>query len=94
MCSEGDMNTAKYEFIFVFALLMVFVVPIGIPAVLFALMWSKREAIEERATRRGGDELKYLSFLFRLVSYGSQGVTPTPHITTNTQPKRRPDPGF
>ena len=49
---------------------MVVIVPIGVPAVLFTLLWLKRAAIEERQTRRGGPELKYLSFLFRL--YGRE----------------------
>ena len=86
MCYTQDDMTSEYEFIFIFSLAMIFAVPIGIPAVLFALMWSNREAIEERETRRGGDELKYLSFLFRLVSYGAQGVTPSHrnHHTTKT----------
>ena len=49
---------------------MVVVVPIGVPLTLFTLMWHKRTEIQERQTRRGGPELKYLSFLFRL--YGRE----------------------
>lgn len=62
--------TDKYYFIFTYAGLMVVIVPIGVPAILFTLLWLKRNEIEERQTRRGGEELKYLSFLFRL--YGRE----------------------
>ena len=62
--------TDKYYFIFTYAGLMVVIVPIGVPAILFTLLWLKRNEIEERQTRRGGDELKYLAFLFRL--YGRE----------------------
>ena len=49
---------------------MVVVIPLGVPAILFTLLWLKRDEIKERQTRRGGDELKYLAFLFRL--YGRE----------------------
>ena len=46
--------------------LMVAIFPMGVPLVLYGLMWSRRKAIEERESRRGGPELENLSFLFRL----------------------------
>jgi len=36
------------------------------PLGLLALLYSKRRAIETRTTRKGGDDLKTISFLFRL----------------------------
>ena len=62
--------TKKYLFIFMYAVFMVVIIPIGVPALLFTLLWLKRNEIEVRETRRGGPELKYLSFLFRL--YGRE----------------------
>ena len=60
----------RYFVIYVYASIMIIIVPIGVPAVLFSLLWLKRKDIEERPTRRGGPELGYLSFLFRL--YGRE----------------------
>ena len=65
-----DKKVRKYRFIFGYAWLMVVIIPIGVPAVLYTLLWLKRDEIEQRETRRGGPELKYLSFLFRL--YGRE----------------------
>jgi len=91
-----DKMLPEYRSIFVYASLMVVIIPIGVPAILFTLLWWKRDEIERRQTRRGGPELKYLSFLFRL--YGREhcefeintGDRPLPTVnrppSTNTLP--------
>ena len=71
---DDDKRTDSYYFIVVYASLMILIMPVGIPAVLFALMWAKRGAIEQRDSRRGGPDLKYLSFLVRLVGWGKVAI--------------------
>ena len=68
--SLDDSLLPEYRSILVYASLMVVIIPIGVPAILFTLLWLERDEIEQRETRRGGPELKYLSFLFRL--YGRE----------------------
>ena len=68
MCARGDEWTDEYRFNVMYASLMVAVFPFGVPLVLFFLLRLKREAIEERDSRRGGPELENFSFLFCLYS--------------------------
>ena len=56
---------ARYQGLIMYASIMVVVWIVGFPIALFALLYSKRRAIESRTTRRGGADLKTLSFLFR-----------------------------
>ena len=56
---------ARYESLVLYAWIMVVVWVFGFPLALFALLYSKRRAIESRETRRGGADLSTLSFLFR-----------------------------
>ena len=48
------------------ASLCVLIFPVGVPIILFALLYGNREAIMERETRSGADELDSIAFLFRL----------------------------
>ena len=65
-CWRGGEWTDEYRSQVEYATLMIAVYPVGMPLVMFALLRSNRQAIEERETRRGGPELENLSFLFRL----------------------------
>ena len=56
---------ARYQGLIMYALIMVVVWIVGFPMALFALLYSKRRAIESRKTRKGGRDLATLSFLFR-----------------------------
>ena len=62
-CDSGS-NPARMAWV-VYAWIMVVVWVFGLPLALFALLWSHRRAIESRRSRRGGADLKTLSFLFR-----------------------------
>ena len=69
-CSEDGSMTTERRFIIAYASLMVVVFAIGIPLVIYLIMWRKRRAIEGRESRIGGPELDNLSWLFRL--YGRE----------------------
>ena len=58
----------RYEFIMRYVWCMVAVYPVGVPLSLYLLLWRHRKAIETRESRKGGDEVKSLAFLFRLYS--------------------------
>ena len=60
MCADQGENTPERMDMMIYASLMVAIFPFGMPLMLFALMYSKREAIEERETRRGGPELTWV----------------------------------
>ena len=70
MVASGPLCTTnsnpEYEALILFAWLMVLVWVLGMPLGLLALLYSKRRAIESRTTRKGGNDLKTISFLFRL----------------------------
>ena len=56
----------KHERIHTLAVSMVFVLPLGVPLLMLALLAQRREAIASRTTRRGDPrELETISFLFR-----------------------------
>ena len=40
--------------------------PVGVPIILFVLLYSNRQAIMERETRSGDERLDSIAFLFRL----------------------------
>ena len=66
-CStDGETMTRPRRFLVYYSSLMALVYPVGMPALLYLLMWLKRRAIEERESRLGPPELENLSFLFGL----------------------------
>ena len=65
----ADMSIAatgpRYDSLILYAWIMMVVWVLGFPLALFTLLFSKRGEIESRNSRRGGEDLKTLSFLFR-----------------------------
>ena len=55
---NGPHKDPEYDAIILYALLMALVYVLGMPLALFALLCSKRRAIESRTSRKGGDDLK------------------------------------
>ena len=55
----------RYEFLILYARLMVVVWIIGVPFALYTLLWTHRGAIEERHSRKGPKSLATLRHLFR-----------------------------
>ena len=48
--------------------------PVGVPSVLFSLLYTNREAIMDREKRSGDEHLSFIAFLFRLYH---------PHVSLN-----------
>ena len=57
--------TSRHSAIVTFATVAVFAFPIGIPCLMWMLLWSRRSDICTRATRDGDASLDSLSFLFQ-----------------------------
>ena len=78
MCSstlEGVQTVnPRYTDALLFATIMIFVWPIGMPLAYGTLLWHYREKIAERTSRQGEKELATISFLFRY------GLAPPPSI--------------
>ena len=53
-----------------YALAMVFAYPLGVPILMWLLLWRRRQDISTRESRSGDESLDALSFLFRLYSPG------------------------
>ena len=74
---------ARYEALVLFATIMVAVWVFGFPLALGALLFSHRRAIESRTSRRGGDDLKSLSFLFRYVGFIKDYIVESSKVKTS-----------
>ena len=52
-----DCDSSEYDFITVYAAVMVAVFPIGVPCVMHVLLRLRKDSIEERQSQSGTDEL-------------------------------------
>ena len=64
--SNGETMTRPRRFLVFYSSLMIVVFPLGMPVLLFLMLWLKRRAIEGRESRRGDEQLANLAFLFRV----------------------------